>query len=247
MMKPVPPFLLVFALLCAGQPLTPVVRAQDTALPAPAPPALPGETTPRPEAAAPAAKGVIPTPFPRERYDALLEKSPFAIASAPPEQVIPTENFATNWVISGISKQKSPEGLNRYTVFVRSRDLSKRLVISDDRPDDGVSLVSVEENPVAAKSTAILRKDSETGRVEFDQAVVAAAAPVPPVPGQPGKPGVPPVKNASKAGPIPRPGMQGSVPRPGVSQIPSPSGVPAPGASTQQEPRRRVRPIQEPP
>lgn len=157
------------------------------------------------------------------------------------------ENFATNWVLAGISKQKGKSGDERYTVFVRSRDLATRLVISGDKPsDDGVSLVSVDENAVAAKSTAILRKGSETGRVEFDQAAVAASAVAPQPQGQIGKSGVPAIRNAAKSAPIPRPGMQGTVPRPGASQgVPNPA-VTTPGAP-QAEPRRRVRPIQEPP
>jgi len=196
--------------------------------------------------------GVVPVPFPAQRYGALLEKSPFAIASAPPEQAAPAENFATNWVLAGISKQKGKDGTEHYTLFVRSRDLSTRLVIFGDRPtDDGVSLVSVDENPVAAKSTAILRKGSETGRVEFDQAAVAASV-APPQQMQPGKPGqpqgVPAVRNSAKSAPIPRPGMQGTVPRPGASAVP-PQAVPPPagGATNAPDSRRRVRPIQEPP
>lgn len=198
------------------------------------------------------ATGVVPVPFPAQRYGALLEKSPFAIASAPPEQAAPTENFATNWVLAGISKQKGKDGAEHYTLFVRSRDLATRLVIFGDRPtDDGVSLVSVDENAVAAKSTAILRKGSETGRVEFDQAAVAASvsAPQQMQPGKPGQPqGVPAIRTSAKSVPIPRPGMQGTVPRPGASAVP-PQAVPPPagGAPNAPDSRRRVRPIQEPP
>ncbi|MEI6871614.1 MAG: hypothetical protein WCL08_04970, partial [Verrucomicrobiota bacterium] len=125
--------------------------------------------------------GELPVPFPPQRYTALLEKSPFAIASAPPEPVpVSTENFATNWILTGISKQRDPEGKERFTVFVRSRDLATRLVITGDQPsDDGVSLVSVEEASIPAKSVAFLKKGNETGRVEFDQATVAAATPAP--------------------------------------------------------------------
>lgn len=237
-MKLYAPILLTAVSLLSGQPLGSVARAQD-----PEPPSPPSEAQPAEPQPAEPRKSVLPSPFPEQRYAALLDKSPFAIASAAPEPVVTAENFATNWVLAGISKQKGRDGEERYTVFVRSRDLATRLVISGDRPsDDGVSLVSVDENPVAAKSTAILRKGSETGRVEFDQAVVAAAASAPPQV-QPGKSGVPAIRNSAKGAPIPRPGMQGTVPRPGASQVvPNASGAPAPA-----EPRRRVRPIQEPP
>lgn len=250
-------------LLALWQPLFGLVHAQDAPAPGPllvAPAAVQASVEPSPQppggkppadkpASPPPAAGVVPSPFPAPRYNALLEKSPFAIASAPPEQPVTAENFATNWVLAGMSRQKGKDGVEHYTVIVRSRDLATRLVIFGDRPtEDGVSLVSVEENPVAAKSTAILRKGSETGRVEFDQAAVAASAAVPQQM-QPGKPGVPAVRTSAKSAPIPRPGMQGTVPRPGASAVP-PQAVPPPvagGAPNTQEPRRRVRPIQEPP
>ena len=229
----------------------PVAEKPALENPVPEKPGVPKPVVEKPATSSPT-PGVVPVPFPAQRYGALLEKSPFAIASAPPEQAAPAENFATNWVLAGISKQKGKDGAEHYTLFVRSRDLSTRLVIFGDRPtDDGVSLVSVDENPVAAKSTAILRKGSETGRVEFDQAAVAAsgAAPQQMQPGKPGQPqGVPAVRNSAKSVPIPRPGMQGTVPRPGASAVP-PQAVPPPGggAPNAADPRRRVRPIQEPP
>jgi hypothetical protein len=204
------------------------------------------------DAAAPEKKDVresseLPVPFPAERYAALLEKSPFAIASAPPEVIpVSTENFATNWVLTGISKQRDNDGKELFTVFVRSRDLATRLVLSGDHPsDDGVSVASVEEAAVPAKSAVFLKKGSETGRVEFDQATVAAApsAPMASAAPRPGgknpstvKPGAGPGKTAA---PIPRPGMS-AIPRPGgVQGAPTPPGA--------QEPRRRIRPIEDAP
>ncbi len=192
----------------------------------------------------------LPKPFPASRYAALLEKSPFAVATAVPEAAPPAENFATNFVITGLAKNKGADGKEVHTVFVRSRDLSTRLVLTGDKPsDEGISVVSVEEAAVAAKSTVILKKGSETGRVEFDQAALASSGGgAPPSVPQPGKPGLPnskaPTSSAARPA-IPRPGM-GSVPRPGASLSPSnPAGANAPGnAQGGQELRRRVRPIQ---
>jgi hypothetical protein len=203
----------------------------------------------------PASTADIPKSFPSSRYAALLEKSPFAVATAAPEPPPTTENFSTNFVVTGIAKNRGVDGKEVYTVFVRSRDLATRLVLTGDKPsDEGISVVSVEEAAVAAKSVVILKKGSETGRVEFDHAALAASGggggPPPSGVPQPGKPGIPagraPTTSATRPS-IPRPGMT-SVPRPGASLSPQPSapsgaapanGVP-PGA---QELRRRVRPI----
>lgn len=234
--------------------------AQDSTVPSQASPGGQTSFEPVPEAAQtkpagpdPGASQAIPKAFPAERYSGLVSKSPFAIASAPPEPVAPVENFATNFVVTGISKQKNKDGHETYNVFVRSRDMATRLVLVGDRPsDEGISVVSVEEAAVAAKSVVVLRKGSETGRVEFDQAAVAASA-NPANPASPAQPGARPptsaVRTPPKAATIPRPGMAtGTVPRPGASQavMPTPAAPPN-GLPTSQEPRRRVRPISEPP
>jgi hypothetical protein len=195
----------------------------------------------------------IPKLFPVSRYSALFEKSPFAVATAAPEAAPAAENFSTNFVVTGIAKNRGAEGKEVYTVFVRSRDLSTRLVLTGDKPsDEGISVVSVEEAPVAAKSSVVLKKGSETGRVEFDQAALAASSgggqlPAPQA-GKSGASGAKAPTSAAARPSIPRPGMT-AVPRPGASLNPPPPSAPAagnvPSGSTGgQELRRRVRPIQ---
>jgi hypothetical protein len=200
----------------------------------------------------------LPKSHPLTRYAALLEKSPFAVATAAPEAPPPAENFSTNFVVTGLSKNRGADGKEVHTVFVRSRDLSTRLVLTGDKPsDEGISVVSVEEAPVAAKSVVVLKKGQETGRVEFDHAALASTAGAgPPPSGAPapaGKSAVPGGKAGTSpaARPaIPRPGMSG-VPRPGASlNPPAPSATApqasgaTPGTAAGQELRRRVRPIQ---
>lgn len=212
-----------------------------------------------PAEAGPAAE--IPVAFPSARYVSLLEKSPFAIATAAPEPVAPVENFASNWFLSSFSKSRSKDGAEVYTVFVKSRDLSTRLMLVGEKPDEGVTLVAVEEAPNRADTVAVLRKGSDVGRVKFDQAAFAATPPpaaprAGPVGAMPGsvnaaaaasRPVAPPASKTS----IPRPGMS-AAPRSGVSTSPSvvplPAAVPPPappnGAPNSQDSRRRVRPIE---
>ena len=230
---------------------------EDPATPVPAEhTAVSGDLSVAAELPAKAAKDAgadLPKPFPVSRYSALLEKSPFAVATAAPEAAPPAENFSTNFVITGLAKNRAADGKEVHTVFVRSRDLSTRLVLTGDKPsDDGISVVSVEEAAVAAKSAVILKKGAETGRVEFDQAALAASGgggQPPSAAPQPGKPVVPggkaPTTSAARPA-IPRPGMSG-VPRPGASLTPPASGGANPASGTVpggQELRRRVRPIQ---
>jgi hypothetical protein len=215
----------------------------------PPPPAASGEPA--------AASQQIPVPFPASRYSALLEKSLFALATAAPEPVAPVENFATNWFLSSFSKSRAKDGVEVYTVFVKSRDLSTRLMLVGEKPEEGVTLVAVEEAPNRADTVAVIRKGTEIGRVKFDQAAFAAAPPAPVAPPRPGVPGAPgtvqtirsTVPTASKTS-IPRPGMSSSSRSgapPGVPSAVPPPPAPPSGIPSGSDSRRRVRPIESAP
>jgi hypothetical protein len=188
--------------------------------------------------AEPAAKD-IPEKMPAFRYEALLAKSPFALATAAPEPMATVENFATNLVLNGLSKNRGKNGQEFYTAFVRSRDLSQRFVFVGEKPDDGITLVSVEDSGPPSEIVVVLKKGAEVGRVKFDQAAIAAVAQQgrPPGAGQPK--GVP--SSAPKA-PIPRPGMS-TQSRATATPNPVPQPAVPPPNSNMQDPKRRVRPI----
>jgi hypothetical protein len=188
----------------------------------------------------PAAKD-IPEKMPAFRYEALLAKSPFALATAAPEPVATVENFATNLVLNGLSKNRGKNGQEFYTAFVRSRDLSQRFVFVGEKPDDGITLVSVEDSGPPSEIVVVLKKGAEVGRVKFDQAAIAAAAQQgrPPGAGQPKG-----VSSSAPKAPIPRPGMS-TQSRANATPTPVPPPQPAvpPPNSNMQDPKRRVRPI----
>ncbi len=181
---------------------------------------------------------VVPVAFSSDRYESLLGKSPFAVASLPPEPVAPTENFATNWVVTGLAKNRTPEGTISYTAFIRSRDLSTRIVLMGDKPNaDGVSIESVTEAPIAAKSVVMVKKGTDVAKVEFDQAAISAGpAPVNAAPNANKPAAGTPAKPAATRTPIPRPGM--SV-QPRAATPPSGTAAPAPA--------RRVRTVEDAP
>ncbi len=251
----------VFEILAAATFLWAVGPVSGQGTPQPGDAVVPGELSaaaavsakPSPPAPDTDTAAEIPKPFPVSRYSALFEKSPFAVATAAPEAAPAAENFATNFVVTGIAKNRGTDSKEVYTVFVRSRDLSTRLVLTGDKPsDEGISVVSVEEAAVAAKSSVVLKKGSETGRVEFDQAALAASSgggqPPAPQAGKSAASGTRVPTSAAARPAIPRPGMT-AVPRPGASLNPPAPGAPVAGGvpsgtSAGQELRRRVRPIQ---
>jgi hypothetical protein len=210
-------------------------------------------------AASRAAENPVPPPLPIERYEQMLDQSPFALATPQAEPPpAPKDNWANNYVLAGLSKIPDENGVQRWLVIVESRDKREHFEVFGDEEKDGFSVASVDPSPIPRKSTVMMKKGGELGKVEFSQeeAPPAPQMPVPGVqrPGQPGAPGgvvVPGAQPPALGGnrvpggnngriPLPRPNNipnpavpNGVVPRPATSQpvVPLPQGaVPAPQA-----------------
>lgn len=111
---------------------------------------------------------------PMARYGAMLNQSPFALATvveAPPE---PTESFTANWELTGIAKLRNDQGEEKDFITIRSRDrrlsftLYGEQVATEDEAK-GVSIHSVDRREGARKSTVTLKRGTELGKVEFSQ------------------------------------------------------------------------------
>lgn len=212
---------------------------------------------------------VIPEAFPAERYEALIARSPFALATpvAPPP-VEPDKSFADGWFIGSVARFEGKD-----FVTVKARDLSTTFTLFGEEPTNGVVLKKVDWSSAIGRSTATIEKDGQIAKLEFNQAELQSAAAPVPMPGGAPRPGGP-------VGKTPSAGVRPSVPRPGqpVAQpqqyggtsqplngtIPRPSGnllnvvpptnvggsnqgvVTIPGAAVPQaapDPRRRIRVI----
>jgi hypothetical protein len=155
-------------------------------------------------------ENAIPTPLPADRYAAMGEKSPFALATPAVALPPPQASFAANWYVSGIARVGDTD-----FVTIKARDLSTQFSLFGHEPSDanGVSVASVNWSETVGKSTVILQKGTETAKLEFNEAEIkgpqqAAAAPAP---------------GANPAGPMPMP----MPPRPGMA--PMPTNIPRPG------------------
>lgn len=183
-----------------------------------------------------AVEGAIPTAYPPDRYSAMVEQSPFALATpvAPPPAA-PERGFAADWYVTGLGRYEDKD-----FVSIKSRDLATSFSLYGNEESNGVTLVGVEWSNERGKSTVTVRKGTETARLEFNQAELqAAAAPAPipaaqqPVPGRPIVPGqqtpprpvVTPLGQAPQAMPVTNPVMQPPRINTG-SAIPRPTGAP---------------------
>ena len=183
--------------------------------------------------------------FPAERYEAMIAKSPFALATPPaPVAAPPDKSFADGWYVSGLAQLDGKD-----FVTIKSRDLAVQFSLFGPEPKDGVSLQKVEWSPAIGRSTVTIVKDGQTAKLEFNQAELSSAPSAAAPPAMPAGAARPLVSGPAGARPVvPRPGqpviqpqqygglpnLNGAVPRPG--------GVPSPAAAAPDN-RRRIRVI----
>ncbi len=153
----------------------------------------------------------VPTRLQFARYEPMMNRSPFAVATAPAATPPPAPNFAKDWYIANAAR--SPDG--DLETVASSTDKNFKLYLTTKEPVQGVSISNTEWSDKVGATKVTVTKDGQFATLTFNQALlsqpIANAAPAPqqqqpgqPVPGQPGSV-------------IPQP--PGSVP---------PQGVPAP-------------------
>jgi hypothetical protein len=150
---------------------------------------------------------------PVNRYAAMMEKSPFALATVEEKPKDASESFAANWELTGLAKVRNTGGEEKEYVSIRSRDGRLAFTLigtaeSTEAEAAGVTLHSVDWQEGRRKSSVMLKKGSELANVKFGEDS-AVAAPPPPNVGNPG------------LGAMPRPGLQGV--NPNLNNVPRPA------------------------
>lgn len=166
----------------------------------------------------------LPKSWGAERYKALIDKSPFALATPLPptgtkEVVEPTASFAQDYFVVGLTKL----GDKDFVTLSQVSDRNTHFSLSTGESHDGIELASVKWVDGVAKSKVTLKKGSEFGEIGFDEAALQAeSAPVViQQPNQGNNPSNNIIRNPFPNGPrmplhssiLPR---QGIVPRPGM-------------------------------
>lgn len=122
---------------------------------------------------------VIPVAMPEERYRQMIVRSPFSLGT--PEAPESTPSFAEKLFVMGLAKLG-----DRDMVTISSRGKSDRLftLIGKDDEFEGISLVSVEWADEVGKSRVTLKKGSEVGVIQFNEAVIKSPIAVTPASGR---------------------------------------------------------------
>ena len=142
----------------------------------------------------------LPAAEPIERYQAMIDRTPFALAtqSAPVAPLADTAGFAKDLVLTGIVRLSQGEYIS-----LASRDFSQRFGFATGESYNGISVVSVAWAEGIGKTKVTLKRGTEYGVVGFDEAVMRspAADGQPPQPGGASQPMSPPIPGSSNVVP----------------------------------------------
>lgn len=112
----------------------------------------------------------LPLALPFERYQAMAERSPFALATPSVKSPEESAPFAANLYVTGLGRIGDTD-----CAFIASRDQQKRYVLVAGEPGpDGLTLSSIAWSDQVGKSRITISKSGEIGVLEFDQAVIQA-------------------------------------------------------------------------
>lgn len=130
----------------------------------------------------------IPTAFPASRYQTMIDKSPFTLATPAVAPSAPTgpppDSFAKDYYLVGIAKLNNKE----FVTIASHVDQTQRFsLFKGEQGPEGITVASVSWEPGIAKSKVMLKKGTEFGSITFDEAAQAGAAEgqAPPMPPQP--------------------------------------------------------------
>jgi len=171
------------------------------------------------------ADDVLPPRFNFDRYSAMVNHSPFAIATA---IALPssTPDFAKDLYVANAAR--SPDG--DLVTIASSSDQNFKKYVSTKEPVDGYSIASIEWSDRVGATKVTISKDGKFATITFNQALLSQPAPnAPLVPNSPtaavpAVPAVPSLLAPSVPRQAPRPHVRGTIQRnPKALPMPTPN------------------------
>lgn len=172
------------------------------------------------------ADDVLPPRFNFNRYSAMVDHSPFAIATA---VALPsaTSDFARDLYVANAAR--SPEG--DMVTIASSSDQNFKKYLSTKEPVDGYSIASIEWSNRVGATKVTIGKDGKFATITFNEVLLsqpppnAPAVPAPPIAAVPAVPSVPsPLVPPSVPRQAPRSHARGMIQRnPRAMPVPTPN------------------------
>jgi hypothetical protein len=177
----------------------------------------------------------LPKPFDIARYQGMLDRSPFAIATAPAAAPAATPNFAKDLYVANAARSKDGD----LVTIASSADKNFKKYLKSNEPEDGYTITGIEWSEKVGATKVTISKDGQTATLTFNEALLrqplaAGQQPQPQQPPVQAQPNVPPPNtvpqqpNVQKPMPVPSlptppPRVRGVIPR-----NPAPNTTPYP-------------------
>src|SRR3954469_11107707 len=116
----------------------------------------------------------VPKPFTLARYQGMMDRSPFAVATAVAAPVA-TPNFAKDLYIANAAHSKDGD----FVTIASSADKNFKKYLSSNGPDDGYSITNVEWSEKVGATKVTIAKDGQTATLTFNEALIKQTS-VPP-------------------------------------------------------------------
>jgi len=188
----------------------------------------------------------LPKPFDFGRYQTMLDRSPFAVATAVAAPAA-TPNFAKDLYVANAMHSKDGD----MVTIASNADKNFKRYLATNSPDDGYSISNIEWSEKVGATKVTIAKDGQFATLTFNEALLKQPLaqgqnPNPPpqqgiqqpqvgVPGMPGMAPSAPQTNFPKPMPVPSlpppglptppPRVRGVIPR---NPVPAPTPVPTP-------------------
>ena len=109
----------------------------------------------------------VPKPFEFARYQAMLDRSPFAIATAVAAPA-PTPNFAKDLYVANAARSKDGD----LVTIASSADKNVKLYLTTNEPKDGYSITNIEWSDKVGATKVTITKDGQTATLTFNEALL---------------------------------------------------------------------------
>lgn len=108
----------------------------------------------------------LPKPFTFARYQAMLDRSPFAVATAVAPVVAP--NFAKDLYVANAARSKDGD----MVTVASSADKNFKKYLTTNAPEDGYSITAIEWSDKVGATKVTIAKDGQSATLSFNEALL---------------------------------------------------------------------------
>jgi len=109
----------------------------------------------------------VPKPFAFARYQAMMDRSPFAVATAVAAPAA-TPNFAKDLFIANAAHSKDGD----FVTVASSADKNFKKYLSTNAPEDGYAITNIEWSDKVGATKVTITKDGQTATLSFNEALL---------------------------------------------------------------------------